>query len=165
MILVGLGANLASPRSGPPRRTLAEALAALAASGVEIRARSNWYRSEPVPRSGQPWFVNAVAALATRLDPFALLAVMQSVEAEFGRSRGARNAARAIDLDLLDYEGQVIRTPDLILPHPRLHERRFVLLPLAEIAPGWRHPTIGSTAVELLARLADDQPVELLGPP
>src|SRR5258708_38581442 len=146
MILIGLGSNLENPRHGSPRRILTAALAALAARGIAVEARSAWYRSEPVPPSDQPWFVNAVAALSTGLGAAALLTEMQTLETRFGRRRSVRNAPRILDLDLLDHGGQVIATPALTLPHPRLHERRFVLAPLAEIAPAWRHPVFGATA-------------------
>jgi 2-amino-4-hydroxy-6-hydroxymethyldihydropteridine diphosphokinase len=164
MVLIGLGGNLPSPGYGAPCRALAAALAALAGEGVAIAARSAWYRSEPVPPSDQPWYVNAVAALATERPPFALLAAMQQVERRFGRVRGAGNAARTVDLDLLDYHGLEIETEVLVLPHPRLHQRRFVLLPLAEIAPDWRHPRLGLSAAELLARLTTRQKVCRLPP-
>jgi 2-amino-4-hydroxy-6-hydroxymethyldihydropteridine diphosphokinase len=141
---------------------LSAALAAFENEGVIIAARSAWYRSAPVPPSGQPWFVNAVAAVETDLAAGDLLARMQAIETRFGRVRTVRNAARAVDLDLLDHRGERVETAVLTLPHPRLHQRRFVLEPLADIAPGWRHPLLGMTARELLARLADDQPVERL---
>jgi 2-amino-4-hydroxy-6-hydroxymethyldihydropteridine diphosphokinase len=160
--LIGIGGNLDSPRWGPPRETLSAALDALAGEGVTITARSAWYRSEPVPPSDQPWFVNAVAAVETALDAAGLLALMQAIEDRFGRVRGVRNAARVVDLDLLDHRVERIESKTLILPHPRLHQRRFVLEPLAEIAPGWRHPILGMTARQLIARLADEQPVERL---
>jgi len=159
-ILIGLGANLDSPRWGPPRATLAAALAALGSEGVVILARSSWYRSAPVPMSDQPWFVNAAASVATSLDAADLLVLMQAIERQYGRVRGERNAARALDLDLLDYRGEQVESPDLTLPHPRLHQRRFVLEPLAEIAPNWRHPALELTAQQLLVRLDGAQPIE-----
>jgi 2-amino-4-hydroxy-6-hydroxymethyldihydropteridine diphosphokinase len=162
LTLIGIGGNLDSPRWGPPRETLSAALDALAEEGVTITARSAWYRSEPVPASDQPWFINAVAAVETELDAAGLLAVMQAIETRFGRVRGMSNAARVVDLDLLDHQGEQIETGALILPHPRLHQRRFVLEPLAEIAPGWRHPVLMKTARRLLAGLAEGQPVERL---
>jgi 2-amino-4-hydroxy-6-hydroxymethyldihydropteridine diphosphokinase len=160
MILIGIGSNRASIRFGPPRKIVAAAAAALEGEGVRICARSRWYLSEPVPRAAQPWFVNGVAALATELGAGALLSLLQDIETRFGRVRDARNAARTLDLDLLDYDGKVIDTPFLTLPHPRLCARRFVLVPLAEIAPLWRHPLSGLSAGELLARIpAAEQPL------
>jgi 2-amino-4-hydroxy-6-hydroxymethyldihydropteridine diphosphokinase len=162
LILIGVGGNLASPRFGAPPDTLAAALVALEAESVQVATRSAWYRTEPVPCSDQPWFVNAVASLITHLAAQDLLAVLQAVERQFGRVRGERNAARVLDLDLLDYRGLVTETSSLVLPHPRLHQRRFVLQPLAEIAPDWRHPLSGLTAEQLLSRLAAKQPIERL---
>ena len=162
LILIGIGGNLASPRFGAPLDTLAAALVALEAEGIQVATRSAWYRTEPVPRSDQPWFVNAVASLTTHLAARDLLAVLHAVEGQFGRVRRERNAARVLDIDLLDYRGQVTETASLVVPHPRLHQRRFVLLPLAEIAPDWRHPLSWLTAEQLLARLAEKQLVDRL---
>jgi 2-amino-4-hydroxy-6-hydroxymethyldihydropteridine diphosphokinase len=162
LILIGIGGNLASPRYGTPLDTLTAALTALEAERIQVATRSAWYRTEPVPRSDQPWFVNAVASLTTHLSARDLLAMLQAVERQFGRLPRERNAARVLDLDLLDYQGQVTETPLLVLPHPRLHQRRFVLQPLAEIAPDWRHPLSGLTAEQLLSRLVAKQPIERL---
>ena len=159
MILVGIGSNLAAPGYGSPQDTVEAAVAALPRVGVAVVGRSPWYLSEPVPASDQPWFVNGVVAVATELPPPVLLARLLALEARFGRERGARDAARTLDLDLLDYDGRQCSTATLELPHPRLHERRFVLVPLCDIAPEWRHPRLGLTASELLRRLPPGQPI------
>jgi 2-amino-4-hydroxy-6-hydroxymethyldihydropteridine diphosphokinase len=159
VILVGIGSNLAAPGYRSPRDTAMAAVAQLPAIGVAIVARSPWYLSEPVPASDQPWFVNGVVEIATELPPPELLARLLALEAQFGRERGARDAARTLDLDLLDYDGRECSTPDLVLPHPRLHERRFVLAPLCDIVPDWRHPRLGLSAAELLAGLPPGQPI------
>jgi len=164
MILIGIGSNLVHPPAHSPRATAEAALAALPAAGIRVVALSGWYSSEPVPVSDQLWFVNAVAAVATGLAPEALLSRLLRLEVEFGRIRGARNAARTLDLDLLDYDSRRCETATLTLPHPRLHLRRFVLEPLSEIAPAWRHPRLGLTAAELLAGLPSSQQVERLDP-
>jgi 2-amino-4-hydroxy-6-hydroxymethyldihydropteridine diphosphokinase len=162
VILIGIGGNLESARFGPPRDTLSAALAALEEKRVRILARSGWYRTEPVPRSDQPWFINGVASLATELGAQDLLTVLQATERRFGRVRGETNAPRILDLDILDYQGEVMNATSLVLPHPRLHERRFVLMPIADIAPDWRHPILGLTAAELLAQLSSEQQIERL---
>ncbi len=164
MILIGIGSNLGNAAYGTPREVAAAALAALPGEGIAIVARSSWYLSEPVPPSAQPWYVNAVAEVATALGPAPLLDRLLALEARFGRRRGARNAARILDLDLLDYDGAAIDTPRLVLPHPRLDQRRFVLEPLAELAPEWRHPRRRLSAAELLARLPPGQAVRRLDP-
>ena len=162
MILIGIGGNLESARFGPPRETLSAALAALEEERVKILTRSAWHLTEPVPRSDQPWFVNAVVSLATELGAKDLLMVLQATERQFGRIRGETNAPRTLDLDILDYQGEVANAASLVLPHPRLHKRRFVLTPIAEIAPGWRHPILKLSAAQLLARLSCEQEIERL---
>lgn len=163
-ILIGLGANLPSARFGPPRATLEAALEALEERGVRIRRRSRWYESVPVPVSDQPLFVNGVALIETAADPAELLAILHAVEHDFGRERRQRNEARVVDLDLLAYGARVDPGPTPpVLPHPRLGERAFVLRPLAELLPDWRHPVTGRSVAELIAALPADQVARPLG--
>jgi len=159
LILIGIGGNLASAQFGPPTQTLAAALAALEEHRIKILKRSGWYRTEPVPRSDQPWFINAVVSLSTQLGAKELLRALQTMERRFGRTRGEPNAPRVLDLDILDYQGKRMDTPSLVLPHPRLHQRRFVLVPIAEIAPDWRHPVLELTAQQLLAWLCSGEAI------
>ncbi|MDF1485408.1 2-amino-4-hydroxy-6-hydroxymethyldihydropteridine diphosphokinase [Ramlibacter sp. H39-3-26] len=128
---IGLGANL-----GDAAATLRRAAAAIAAlPGTALRARSSLYRSAPVDAAG-PDYLNAVVQAATILAPLELLRALQAIEQAEGRQRPYRNAPRTLDLDILCFEGVCSADPQLTLPHPRLHERAFALLPLAEIAPG-----------------------------
>ena len=161
LILIGIGANLPSSYGEPPE-TLRAALERLTHSGVEIIHRSRFWHSAPVPVSDQPWYVNAVAAIETALPSDRLLAVLHEIEAEFGRVRGVVNAPRLIDLDLLAYRREIRGEGAPILPHPRLHQRAFVLLPLFDIAPGWRHPGSGKKLAELIEDLPKDQVTEPL---
>lgn len=163
MIFIGIGANLPST-SGSPRETCERAVAALAAAGLRIVARSRWYESAPVPVSDQPWYINGVVAVETDTKPIELLEILHRVETTFGRVRRERNEARVLDLDLLAFDGVVAPGPDKpILPHPRLRERAFVLLPLAELAPQWRHPVSGEPIATLIARLDRGQQTRVLG--
>ena len=168
MILVALGANLPTARHGPPAEGLDAALAVLADGGIRPVARSRWYRSAPLPPASGPWFVNGVVRVETALAPVPLMERLLAVEAAFGRRRGVAGASRPLDLDLLDYDGRIVDRagsragPALVLPHPRLAQRAFVLAPLIEIAPDWRHPVTGATAESLLAAVAAEQRVEPL---
>ncbi len=156
MKIIGIGANLPGLDLAPPRATCGRALGRLEGLGIRIVKRSGWFSSRPVPASAQPWFVNAVAAVETALGPAALMAALLACEAGLGRLRSAANEARTIDLDIIDYDGRVVAGRGCPrLPHPRLEGRAFVLLPLAEIAPGWRHPVSGAAIVELIAALPE----------
>ena len=149
MILIGLGSNLPS-RFGTPRRTLDAARARLDEASLRLLAFSRVWHTRPVPDTGQPWFCNAVASIETALQPVDLLRHLHAIEHEFGRERHEPNAARTLDLDLLDYDGRIEDGPP-VLPHPRLAGRAFVLLPLGDIAPSWRHPATGLAIPEMLA--------------
>ena len=153
MILIALGANLPGP-AGPPAAALRAALAQLEERGVKILSVSSFYETPAWPDPGQPAYVNAVAAVETTFQPVELLTLLHGVETAFGRLRSAPNAPRSLDLDLLDHDGKVM-TEGVTLPHPRLRQRSFVLAPLAEIAPEWRHPVTGEGVVELLRKLPD----------
>jgi len=161
MILLGFGGNLPNGQHGSPRETIEAALGALCKRGVSVLARSRWYSTAPVPPSDQPRFVNLVTVIESALPPGELLALLHDVEEEFGRVRGARNAARVLDIDLLDHNGAVCADwPEL--PHPRMSERAFVLVPLRDVAPSWRHPVSGSSVDDLVAAAPDLSDVELM---
>lgn len=156
-VLLGLGAN-----EGDPVAQLAAAVEALA-TAVRIGGVSSVYRSEPVGFAEQADFYNVVVRGWTALEPLALLAAAQGVEAAMGRRRSFANAPRTMDVDLLAYGGRVMRTADLTLPHPRLHLRGFVLHPLVEVAPEWTHPVLLRTARELLSSADALERVERVG--
>lgn len=154
MILVAIGANLPAPDGSPALATCRHAAAALdALPGLRLRGLSRWWLTAPVPASDQPNYVNGVALLGGEADPAALLTALHVLEARSGRVRGEPNAARTLDLDLIAVDGVVRAAPDPILPHPRMHERAFVLGPLLDVAPAWVHPRLRRTAASLLAGL------------
>jgi len=141
-----IGDGLANCRSGA---------AWLAGSGnVTVFSHSRYYRTEPVGYPDQNWFVNAVFGIGTPLDPFELLELLQAAQRIHGREKTAiRFGPRVLDLDILFYDDMIVEEPGLVIPHPRIGERRFVLEPLCDIAPQWMHPALGVSAVELLGGL------------
>lgn len=159
MIYIAIGSNLPGPRGSSPRQNCQEAVDVLKTSGVDVTQRSRWYRSEPVPRSGQPWFVNGVvAAESVDVPPASFLELLHEIEIDFGRLRSTLNASRTLDLDLIDFDGRVCAAGEgVILPHPRMHERAFVLHPLSEIAPDWTHPISGLSVFDLIAIMPPGQ--------
>ena len=161
-IVVALGANLPSPRYGEPTETLQAALQALGQSSMDVVAQSRWYRSAAVPVSDQPDYINGVILVESSQSAPDLLASLHTIEEQFGRVRSVRNEARILDLDLIDYDGEVHGDPNgPALPHPRMQNRAFVLLPLREVAPDWQHPVLQRSVEELIAEL----PVEAVATP
>ena len=163
MILIALGANLPGPGGATPRAACEAAARALdSLPEIRLEAVSRWYRTAPFPPSGQPDYVNGVARLGgAAVDPAAVLAAVLAIEDRFARRRGAPNAARTLDLDLIDMNGLVRACPDPILPHPRAHLRAFVLIPLLDVAPDWVHPVSGIRG-RLLLKGLDTAGVRLL---
>ena len=154
MILIAVGANLPSVEGGDPLSTChAAAVALRALPGLVFVAQSHWYRTAAMPVSDQPDYCNGVLRFAGQLDPLALLHALQTVEANFGRVRSIPNAARTLDLDLIDVNREVLSLPALQLPHPRAHERAFVLQPVLDVAPDWVHPLTGQGVTQMLALL------------
>ncbi len=149
-IYLGLGSNL-----GDRAANLEQAMAGLAGAGIEILKRSSLYATEPLGFGTQNWFLNCVVEAATELMPRQLLHSTQQVERDMGRRRLVRGGPRTVDIDILLYAANAVRMADLEIPHPRIAERRFVLVPLREIAPGLRHPILRRTIGELLAATAD----------
>lgn len=179
--LIALGANLPS-RAGAPADTLHAALAALEQAGAQIRAVSAFYNTPCFPPGAGPDYVNAAACIATQTGPVEVLEILHSVEAQFGRERVQRWGRRTLDLDLiaggnivlpdrrihanwrdLPVEKQLRATPDqLILPHPRVQDRAFVLIPLADIAPDWRHPVLDRTVRQMVDALPSEAQKEVV---
>ena len=137
-------------------------MAALDGAGMRVAARSSVWLTAPVPVSDQPWYHNAVVRVETAQSPYALLETLQGIENEFGRVRTVRNAPRVIDLDLIAYNDNVLDRPELIVPHPRMHQRGFVLLPLRELAPDWVHPVSGARLADMIAALPVDQQAKVM---
>lgn len=150
--LIALGSNRRHGRHGSPAGVIAAAIAALDAAGLRVTRRSRTHATAAVGPGGRR-YANAVVAVATTLEPAAVLGILQAIEAAFGRRGARRWGARVLDLDLLAQGPAVVRTRRLALPHPRLHSRAFVLDPLVEVAPAWRHPLLAATARQLHARL------------
>ncbi len=155
MIYVALGGNLTTSDFGPPLATLAAAVGAIESAGLTVCARSPWYESAPVPPSDQPLFVNGMLAVQTGLPAAPLLELLHGIEADFGRIRFEPNEARPLDLDLIAYHDETSEGEDggPTLPHPRMEGRSFVLLPLRDIAPDWRHPATGKSIDALVKDL------------
>lgn len=159
MIFIALGANLPS-RYGTPEETLLAAYRSLEEAGLRVVKRSSIWLSAPVPVSDQPWYRNAVCAVECDLLPDELLRLLKGIERDFGRVETERNAPRVLDLDIVAYGDELINVDGLHIPHPRMHERAFVLYPLYEIAPSWSHPVSKIAIADLISALPDGQDIQ-----
>lgn len=140
---------------------LERAVAAMNSAAIRVLRQSSFYVTEPVDTPGQPWFLNAVVEAETSLLPLQLLHALLRIERELGRRRITPHGPRTVDLDILFYGSSVIRSRELEVPHPRLPERRFVLVPLVQIAPEFRHPALHKSLTQLLADTSDRSEVRL----
>ena len=150
VVYIALGSNV-----GDRASMLERAMAAMNSAGIRVLRESSFYVTEPVDAPGQAWFLNAVVEAETSLLPLQLLHALLRIERELGRRRITPHGPRTIDLDILFYGSSVIHSKELQVPHPRLSERRFVLVPLAQIAPEFRHPVLHKSVTQLLAETPD----------
>lgn len=155
MIFISLGANMPS-RVGEPLVTLRAAIEDMPGHGLQVQAVSPFFLSTAWPNPDDPAFVNAVVSVGTRRGPMEVLQALLAIERHYGRVRKTRWEPRCLDLDLIDYGGLIMDTEVLSLPHPRLHERGFVLRPLMDLDPAWRHPDTGIGVAELLENAGED---------
>lgn len=158
-VYLSLGSNL-----GDRKANIARGLEELGTEGIHVVRVSSLYKTEPVDYRAQPWFLNCAAEVATTLMPLQLLHRCQSIERRLGRRRSIAKGPRVIDIDILLYENSLVRSAALMIPHPRMAERRFVLVPLREIAPNLRHPVSQRTVVEMIEEADDTSQVTQLKP-
>ena len=159
MIYIGIGSNLNGKKNETPLQNCNKALVELKKE-VNICNISSWYKSEPIPVSNQPWYINGVVEISTNKSSIDLLEFILNIEEFFGRVREKRNEARILDLDIIDYKKQIIyKKNKLIIPHPRMHQRSFVLQPLCELNPKWIHPITKKGIKELIRNLNNKQKI------
>ena len=153
MILIGIGSNLESDLYGSPIQNCIQAIKFLEKK-VKILKISQYYKTEPIPKSEQPWYINVVISVKTSYPPNKLLRLLNLIERNFKRVRRVRNEARVIDLDILAYEKKIFSSEKLTIPHPRMHLRKFVIKPLCDLNEEWIHPVLRISAKKILKTLA-----------
>ena len=156
MILIALGSNLNSETFGTPLENCLKAIEFIKKE-YKILNVSNFYETEPIPKTDQPFFVNAVISVETKDKPNNILKNLMLIEKKFKRIRKKKNESRSIDLDLLSYNNEIKSSPDLILPHPRMHLRKFVMMPICDIDENWVHPLLKKKARKIVKELANQK--------
>ncbi|MDI2113567.1 2-amino-4-hydroxy-6-hydroxymethyldihydropteridine diphosphokinase [Commensalibacter nepenthis] len=160
MIIIAVGSNLSGVWSDTPYGMCQEAVHRLSTELECHIKQSSWYQTSPIPPSSQPLYINGVVTLEKEIEPIEVLKILNKIEAEAGRVRQQANEARPLDLDILDIDGKIIEeSPKLIIPHPRLHLRGFVLYPLKDVCPQWQHPITHKHINELIDELPKDQAI------
>tara|TARA_B100000963_G_scaffold116859_1_gene101820 strand:- start:84 stop:602 length:519 start_codon:yes stop_codon:yes gene_type:complete len=152
-IIIGVGGNLKSHNGSHPIEIAENAITHLENYSIAVTNQSSWYESEPIPKSDQPNFFNCIIFATTSLNELDVLKSLHKIEHLFGRRRNIVNEARTIDLDLIDYSSKILSNDRVILPHPRAHQRKFVLEPLAELDPNWIHPVLKINVFQILKKL------------
>ena len=158
---IAIGGNLLPEGYDDLFQLMAEAMSVLKDEPLEVIAQSQWYETAPVPISDQPWFLNAVLKIETSLSSHDLLARLHDIEADFGRVRKVRNEARILDLDVIDYDGQIVDDGVINLPHPRLHLRAFVLYPIRDLDPQWHHPILQKSIDQMIDEMPEGQDIRI----
>ena len=156
MILIAIGSNLKSDIYGSPLKNCINGVKILR-ENFFVKKVSKFYKTEPIPKSDQPWFVNGVVEIKTNLHPRDILQKLFSIENYFKRIRKIKNEPRIIDLDLISYKNFISNRKSLVLPHPRMHQRMFVIKPICDINPKWRHPILKKKALNLSKKLANQK--------
>ena len=157
MILIAIGSNLKSSLYGMPENNCLEVIKILRKYFCVVNV-SNFYKTEPIPKSNQPWYVNSVAKITTKETSENLIKNLHKIENTFGRKRNKQNESRTLDLDIIDFNG-IIKTDNPILPHPRMHIRKFVLLPLRDVEPEWLHPNFKTKINDLILQCTENQKI------
>ncbi len=160
-LIIGIGGNISSDDGSHPIEVAIKAINSLKDYSIEVTKQSSWYETEPIPKSDQPNFFNCIIFANTTLDELNVLKSLHEIEHFNGRRRKRINEARVIDLDLIDYSNKILISNEIIIPHPRAHQRRFVMEPLAELDANWIHPILKTNVCEILKRL-DNQIIKIL---